>query len=190
MRYHGYLAVLRTGAVVAGSLLLVASTARAAETFTANASVKTAAGASASAPMTVTIDRFADDSERDALLKAVKNGGTPAAHEMLKGGKDVGTLQLGGRSTAIKYAYARAMGASRLITVVTCEPIVYLGAGLPEPRAKAEYKLALAVFEVNDAGTGSGELSPASKVKVNEQGAVVTEDYGADVVRLTKVAKK
>ena len=37
---------------------------------------------------------------------------------------------------------------------------------------------------------GSGEVAPAAKVKVDAQNAVVTDDYGAEVVRLSNVVRK
>jgi hypothetical protein len=37
--------------------------------------------------------------------------------------------------------------------------------------------------------TGDGEFAPAVKLSVDANGAVVTQDYGSEVVRLTKVAK-
>ena len=36
-------------------------------------------------------------------------------------------------------------------------------------------------------GAGSGELAPAATVKLNDAGAIQTQDYGAEVVRLTNV---
>jgi hypothetical protein len=40
-------------------------------------------------------------------------------------------------------------------------------------------------------GPGTGELSPAAKLRVDAQGAIVTEDFNqAEMVRLTDVVRK
>jgi hypothetical protein len=155
-----------------------------AETITATASVKNASGASTSVPLTVVVDRFASDAERDSLLAAVKSGGTAAARELLAKQRDAGTLQLGSQRAPIKYAYARTTGSGRLITIITAQPI---GDAKPKPG----YDLGLALLEVAASGAGRGELSPAAKVRIDGQGAIVTEGATpADTVQLSNIAKK
>jgi hypothetical protein len=173
-------------------LMFVASSvwAQARETMTATATVKSAGGASASAPLTAVIDRFATDAERDALVAAVKSGGTSAARDLLAKRSDAGSIQLGARRVPIKYAYSRTTGSGRLITLITAEPVVFVGAGVPDSKPKAGYDLGLVLLDVNPSGSGQGELAPAAKVRVDAQNAIVTEDYGADLVHLSNVAKK
>ena len=162
-----------------------------AETFTAVASTKSAAGVSANAPLTVVVERFATDAEREALVSAVKTGSTQAARAWLQKRKDVGTLQIGARRVPIKYAHGRSTSAGRLITIATAEPIVFVGAGVPGAKGTAGYELGLVLLDVAASGPGRGEISPAAKVRVDQQGAIVTEDFNAaDVVHLSNVVKK
>jgi hypothetical protein len=157
------------------------------ETITATASVKNASGATTTAPVTVVVDRFATDAERESLLAAVKSGGTAAARELLAKQRDAGTLQLGSQRAPIKYAYARSTGGGRLITVITAQPI----SGLPDVKPKPGYDLGLALLDLAASGPGRGELSPAAKVRIDGQGAIVTEGAApADTVQLSNVAKK
>lgn len=182
---------LAISACVLGALWWSAPAARAqAETLTASATVSTAAGASARAPLTVVIERFATDAERDELLAAVTKGGTAAAKTLLAARRDAGSVQLGANKTPIKYAYARSTGGGRLVTVVTAEPIAFVGAGVPGAKPKAGYDLGLVMLEVAESSAGQGELVPAAKVRVGENGGIVTEDYGSEVVRLSNVVKK
>jgi hypothetical protein len=174
-------------AIVLGSVSLAHAQT---ETFTAVAMVKGAAIGAGVANMTVTVNRLATDAERDALLAAVKQGGTAAARALLRGKADVGTLQLGSRPATIKYAYARSVGDGRLLTLITADPIVLLGAGLPEAKPAAGYDLGLVLLEVAASGPGKGELVPAAKVKIDAQGAVVTEDYSGETVQLTQILRK
>jgi hypothetical protein len=160
-----------------------------AETYTAIAKVQGKVGAGI-ADLTVTANRFATDAERDALLAAVKKGGTAAARTLLKSKADAGTLRLGSRPAGkIKYVYARNTGAGRLLTIITADPIVLLGSGLPEAKPAAGFDLGLVLIEVAGSAPGKGEMVPAAKVKVDAQGAIVTEDYSGETVQLTQVVK-
>lgn len=160
------------------------------ETFTAIAKVQGKVGAGI-ADLTVTANRFATDAERDALLAAVKQGGTAAARTLLRSKTDAGTLRLGARPAGtIKYVYARQTGAGRLLTIITADPIVVLGSGLPDAKPVAGYDLGLVIVELPASGPGKGEMVPAAKVKVDAQGAIVTEDYSGETVQLTQVVKK
>ena len=87
-----------------------------------------------SAPLTVVVDRFATDAERDSLLAAVKSGGTAAAE--VREAQEEETLQLGSQRVAVKYAYARNAGSGRLITVIAAQTIGSAGARETETRLR------------------------------------------------------
>src|SRR5262245_58257662 len=159
-------------------------------TLTASASVTSAGGVSARAPVTVTIDRFATDAERDELVAAVREGGTTSARALLATRADIGSVQLGGRRTPIKYAYSRSTGGGTLVTVITKEPIVFIGAGVPNAPPTTDDRLGLVLLEASASGPGQGELIPAARVRVGEHGGFVTEDYSRETVRLSDVVRK
>jgi len=173
--------------LIALSTLAVAA---AGETFTATAQVKSAGGVTASAPVTVSIDRLSTDADRDSLIAAVKKGGTDSARALLLPRPPIGTVKVGANSTAIKYAYARPGAGGRVITIVTGSPIAYVGASVPGAPAKSGFYLGLLVLDVPASGPGHGELSGAAKVTVNDQGAIVTQDYSGEVVQLQNVTGK
>jgi len=159
-----------------------------AETFTANATVKPATGAAASAPMTATVKTSAGDADRTALLAALKKGGT-AARDLLAKRPDAGTIQLAGRSTPIKYAYAHPAGADRVITIVTAEPLHFVVGAHPDTKVQAGHDLGVVLIDLSSA-PAHGEVALAAKVHADAQGAIVIDDYGDDVVRLTNVVAK
>jgi len=183
--------VRRSGlsAVVAAMIAAASLAAAAPETFTATANVKKG-GVSATAPVTVNVTKYATDAERTAAGNAVKQGGTTALKTLLASRPEVGYLQLGESRTAIKLAIERASGGGRLITVVTSEPILHLGEGVPQAKPVTGYDLALATFEVQTNGPGVGDLSPAAKVAMDDKGAFVVDDYGQTVVWLNNIAVK
>jgi len=115
------------------------------------------------------------------LIEALTKGATPAARALLAKEPDVGTVQIGDRRTVLKYVYARETTAGRQITAVTAEPIALAGAGLPA----AGFDLGLVLLDVDGSGTGRGDLVPATKIRVNDDGAFETEDYNGVVLHLS-----
>lgn len=180
-------------AVVAAVMLLsmfsiLTQSQAAGETFTATATVKSPS-ASASSQVTIHIDRFMSDQARDKVVAVARKNDIAATRAALASMEDLGYIELGKRRTPIKYAYARPTGGGRLVTVVTAEPILFLGAGLPDAKPKEGFDLALALLVLNAQNTGDGELAPATRIKSSDTGGVVTDQYGAEVVRLTGVSK-
>jgi len=165
----------------------VVSTQPAPQTFTATASVKKG-GVSASAPFTVTIVRYSPEADREAVIAAVRHGGTTAARLVLARLGDAGFVQLGERRVAVKFAAERPTGSGRLVTVVTAEPVLFLGAGIPEAKPRDGFDVAVAMLDVPEAGGGVGEFVPAARIGLDAHGALLIEDYGATVVWLGNLA--
>ncbi len=182
------------GLVALPAVLLVASTSlrgqSAAEVYTATAAVKTAGGASASAPVTISIDRKMSPREAETLTAAFKSGGAAALRKALVGVAPTGSVKLGGASaTPTRLTIERASGKGRLLTMVTDQPVLFVGGGMPDAKPKEGYDFAVIDIEVDGSGNGAGTLAPAAKIKLN-QDAFVVEDYGGvEVVRLTAVKK-
>jgi hypothetical protein len=183
--------MLVAAAVTAGATgAVVTAQAPAPKTYTATATVKTAGGASMTAPVTITVSRWTTDAERTAAMAALKKGDAA-----LKGALDAmpatGTIQVGGRSTPLHYARTLSTGSGTLVTVVATQPIAFLGAGMPEQKPKTGYQYAFATFEVDSSGKGvAGDLAPAAKLKLGPGDAVVVDDYGVEAVRLTAISSK
>ena len=96
---------LLRSAMVTGLLLAFASVSWAqTETFTATASLKTATGATMTAPVTVVVTRHTSDQERTSVMDALKKSGTSGVVQSLKGMADAGYIEIGDRRTPIKYA--------------------------------------------------------------------------------------
>jgi hypothetical protein len=174
-------------------VLVTAAGARAqtgAETYRGTATVKTAGAATATAPVTLTVDRKMSQSEADTFVAAFKSGGPDGLRKALAGVPPTGSVRLGDDKapTPTRLTIERPTDKGRLLTIVCDTPILFLGAGLPDAKPKAGYDFAVLDLEMDGTGTGSGTLAPAAKVSV-KNGAFVVEDYGSDVVRLTDVKK-
>ena len=156
-----------------------------AERFTATAAVKNASGA-ATTPLTIVVDKFSTAAERESLLKALKEGNS-SGRDLLARRPTVGSLHIGSRSTPIKYAYAVSTGDHRLITVVTGSPIVLDGAGGAAPATQPGFDLGLVLLELPSSGAGTGDLVPATKIRVEHDNSIVTEGASPDLVKLSNV---
>jgi len=159
------------------------------ETFSATASVKAASGAAATAPVTVVISRTMAAAESDKLVAALKTGGAAGLKKAFAGVAPTGSVTIGnGKPTPTRMTIERPTDKGRLITIVTDEPLLFLGASLPGAKPKAGYDFGVIDIEVDSSGAGSGTLAPAATIKVSGS-AVVVGDYGAESVRLVDVKR-
>jgi hypothetical protein len=159
------------------------------ETFSATAAVKTSGAASASAPVTITVDRKMSESEASRFVEAFKTGGAAALRKALTGVAPTGSVKLGdGKPAATRLTIERTTDKGRLLTIVTDAPILFLGAAVPGAKPKEGYDFGIIDIEVDAKGRGSGTLAPAAKVTVKE-GVFVVEDYASELVRLSGVRK-
>ena len=140
--------------------------------------------------MTITVDRKMSQGEADKLTAAFTTGGVPGLRKALVGVPPTGSIRLGaGTATPTRLTLERPTDKGRLLTIVTDQPIAFLGAGLPGAKAKEGYDFAIIDIEVDAKGSGSGTVSPAAKVTV-KQGVFVVEDYASELVKLTGVSGK
>jgi hypothetical protein len=174
-----------SGSLLALSLALAAAAPP--ETFTATASAKSGSTKVETA-VTITISRHSSASERDALTRAIRQGGSSyALRTLLLTFADAGVIQVGERKMPIKFASERPTDTGRLITVATGNPILYLGAGLPDAKPRTGHDVAVAMLVVQTSGGGTGELVLAAKVGLDKDGSLLVQDYGEAVMALTAV---
>ena len=176
---------------IAGFLLLaLAGSASAAETFTATAESKSAGGSVLKAPVTISYTNLSTPAEGDAIAAELKSGGHEAARKVLLGMKDIGVIEAGKKTVKVKYAFARPMGSGRLLTVVAAEPLAALKSEFSGIQPKAGFDLTLAILILDADGKGDGEITPAAKIKLREDGAITTEDASTETIWLKGIAKK
>jgi hypothetical protein len=182
---------LRNGvlSLVVSTLAVAPGYAQTTETFTATAAVKTAGAATASAPVTVVVDRKMPQAEADRLIGAFKAGGPSALRKALVGVPPTGTVQLAdGKAIPTRLTIESPTDKGRLLTIVADQPILFLGAGVPGAKPKEGYDFAVVDIEVDAKGAGSGTIAPAAKITVKE-GVFIVDDYASELVRLTAVKK-
>jgi hypothetical protein len=166
-----------------------ATSSQAGDTYTATASITTEGGATASAPITITVTRPTPEAEAARLRAAYEKGGAGALRQALAGIEPAGSIRVGsGKPMPVRIAMERPTDQGRLLTLVTDRPLVFLGAGLPDPKPREGFEFGIVDVVLNNAGGGEGTMSPAAKVTVR-QGAFVVDEYAGGVLRLTNVKK-
>ena len=179
---------LAAAALASSVLIAPAASGQADEAFTATASVKTKE-VSATAPVSITISRFATDAERASVNGALKSGGNRAAKDALAKMPDCGKLEMGENHVPIKYAVARSTGSGRVLVLATAEPLLHSATGFPEAKPKSKDDVAVAILVLDANNTGHGELAAAAQVKTTSSGAITIDHYDAPKIWLKNIAK-
>jgi hypothetical protein len=155
------------------------------EIYTGTAAFAGGAAGKSSVLLTVIVRRYATSAEREALIAAVKKGGAGSAHTLLAKRDTIGTVDVGGRQTPLKYAYAWDLNGRRQITLVTADPIA-----MTDVRHEPGYDVGFILLDLDASGSGAGEFVPAAKIHVDEQNAVVAENSSTGMLHLTGIARK
>ena len=79
---------------------------------------------------------------------------------------------------------------SREITVVTDQPIFFVGGGRVDAKPREGYEVAVIQFEMDSAGMGRGTMTAAAKVKPGGETGVQIDDYAEKPIRLVTVVRK
>jgi hypothetical protein len=170
--------------------LLAAGAASAAETWTARAEQKSADGKLRTADVAITLDRMLTPMERDALLAAFKGGDQAALKKALVSQPVLGYVQGAKVRVPVKFAWPRSTGSGKIVTIVCAEPIYFIGGDAPNAKPKAGYDFGYVLLILDANGKGTGEAAPAAKLKIREDGALVTDEYSGETVWLKDVARK
>jgi hypothetical protein len=156
------------------------------ENFAAVAALNGSGGSTADTPITISIRQYTSDGDRKEMLAALTKG-MPEARAFLAKKKDVGTIQIGGRQTALKYAYAHTTPGGRLIAFAAIVPIALPDTGTRNAQPRAGYDAGVVFLDLPIAAPASGQLIPNANVHVDADGSILAEDSSGDVVRLTNV---
>jgi len=155
------------------------------ETYAGTAAAAGGAAGKSPVPLSVTVLRYATTAEREALIAAVKKGGAGSAHALLAKRETIGTVDVGGRKTPLKYAYAWNVDGRRQITLVTADPVA-----IPDLKHEPGFDVGFILLDLDASGSGGGEFVPAAKAHVDDQNAIVTEHSSAGMLRLTGITRK
>ena len=159
------------------------------ETFTATATTKTAGGPSATAPVIVTIERTMSREEAGRLVLAFRSDGAAGLRKALEGVAPTGVVRIGAHEVLARLTIERVTDKGRMLTIVTDQPLLFLGAGLPGAKPRDGFDFAVVDIEIDAHGAGTGTLAAAARI-TTQQEMFIVKDYADDIIRLTAVTAK
>jgi hypothetical protein len=168
--------------------LILAGQVLAADVYQATARFTDAKGERASIPVTISLEATTPEAERTALAEKAR-AKPESAKELLTGLKQLGYIEARDRRVPIRYAYVQPGGDGQFITVLSDEPLGYIGGDKKYVKSKGGFELTYATLMTNASGQGRGEMAPACKIKFMPSGAPAVEDYGSQVVWLDDAKK-
>ena len=174
--------------LLAPAIVFAQKSAAPPETFIANAQV-TRSGASASATVTIQIDHYTQPDDLTTMQDALKYGGYPRFLPALRQAPVAGSVEMAGRKVLARWARQVPTDKGRTISVVTESPIAFLGGSGITSKPRAGYELAILLFDVDTAGTGSGTMAAAARVKPGGASGVQVDDYADTPITLTGIHK-
>jgi hypothetical protein len=158
------------------------------EVFNARASVGAAAGRG-DAYVTIRVDHYSAKNDLDKLHDALKNGGSAAFVQALKGSPIAGRFEVGSRTVSIRYAKEVPSDKGRTITLVLDSPVYFIGGGVPGAKPREGFDVAVVQLDMDSSGVGEGRMAVAAKVKPGQDAADI-DAYEGEPIKLLSVMRK
>lgn len=120
--------------------------------------------------MAIDVRRWSDAGEQEAVVTAVRAGGTEGLLELLPGLAELGSLRIE-NDTSVKFKIALTQpgrGGASSITLIGDRPVLWESAswGIFDRRA-LEYRFVALQLQLDGSGRGTGRLSLATQVSVD-----------------------
>ena len=157
-------------------------------TVTADAYLPGAAGAPA-ATITMQINRYSTQVDLDAVASGLKHGGYPGFLTALRQVPVVGTVTVGGQTVDIRWAREQLVANARSVVLITDKPVFFVGAGRIDAKPRAGNEVAVLQYTLEDAGTGTGSIAAAARVKPGGPTGVTVDDYSDTPIELKNIKR-
>lgn len=172
-----------------GMSALMAGSALAADVYQGTAKFRSADGKQVSMPVTITVDKPMSDADRLAIVEAVKSK-PDGAKAVLAGKPQLGVIEANNTKVPIRYVYATSLVEGQNITVISDEPLGFIGGAKKDAKSKEGFDLTYAQISMDaKTGAGKGEMGPAAKIKWMASGAPAPERYDNKIVWIENVTK-
>jgi hypothetical protein len=136
-------------------------------------------------PLTVQIDDYTPEHDRTAMTDALKYNGYPGFLNALRSAPKAGTLDVAGDKFAIRWARTVDTDTGRIVTIVTDQPVAFVGQGRRGSKATAGYEVAVMQLTLDKTGHGTGTMAAAARVKPGGETGVRIDNYADKPLTLT-----
>jgi hypothetical protein len=122
--------------------------------------------------LTIHVDRYSTDAERDATGTAFDTGGFTGLTAALRKTPANGYVEVADRRWAIRYARQERTPTGRHIVFVIDQPIFFPAGRELNPKRREGFDLAVIQVEVDETGNGQGTLAASARIRVGGQAEV------------------
>ncbi len=136
-------------------------------------------------PMTVQIDDYTPDHDRTTMTDALKYTGYPGFLNALREAPKAGTLDVAGDKFTIRWARTVDTDTGRVVTIVTDQPVAFVGQGRRGAKSTAGYEVAVMQLTLDKTGHGTGTMAAAARVKPGGETGVRIDSYAEKPLTLT-----
>ena len=144
----------------------------------------------ASAPITIQVDAYTKDADRKVMEEALRAGGYPGFLTALRKAPIVGSVMAGDQKFTVRWAKQVPDGTGRIISIVTDQPIFFVGGGKVGAKPREGFELAVLQLKMDDAGTGEGTMAAAARVKPGGETGVRIDQYADQPIKLVSIRRE
>jgi hypothetical protein len=169
----------------------IAGQAVATDVYQGTAKFRNAEGKQVATKVTITLEKTMPDVNRRAAVEKIRSN-PASAKSVLTSYPQLGTIEAENRSVPIRFVYVTSLVDGQKITVISDEPLGFIGGAKKDAKSKEGFDLTYAMLTLSTEGESKGEMGPATKVKWMESGAPAPERYDNKIVwieGLTKTTK-
>ena len=180
--------VLSTSLSIAALALVLSVPQAGPEAFDLVGKVSPRSGAATGAvtvPMILQIDRYTPDHERTKMTDGLKYGGYPGFVKALREAPAAGSLEVAGDKFVVRWARSADTDTGRTVTIVTDQPVAFVGGGRKGAKSTAGYEVAVLQLTLDKAGKGTGTMAAAARVKPGGETGVRIDNYADAPIALT-----
>jgi len=160
----------------------------AADIYNGTAKFKNAEGKSVSVKVTITVEGTMAETDRLDVVQKVRSNPN-SAKSVLASKPKLGMIEADNRRVPIRYVLVSSLVDGQNITVISDEPLGFIGGAAKDAKSKEGFDLTYAMITMKSSGENKGEMGPATKVKWMESGAPAPERYGNKIVWIDNVTK-
>jgi hypothetical protein len=135
------------------------------------------------------VDRAMDEASRARVTDVLKHEGYQKFFAVFRPLPAIGVVEFDGRTVQLRYERDQRAGTSRRLILVADRPLFFFGANAAKPRAGYELTVVDLVIDALGAGTGTGTIAGAARVKPAPDGSVILDDFAEAPVQLTAVRR-
>ncbi|MFA9453514.1 MAG: hypothetical protein ACERK6_06305 [Candidatus Aminicenantaceae bacterium] len=156
------------------------------EVFVCNALVTAAPGSPATTRLTITIDGYSSDEDRQKYLEILKTDGQPGLRKALENVEVGWVVPRGQLREPVNFARSNKVEGGRIINIVKTRYLRFLEFALGTPQSR-DYDITFIQLKIDENGEGEGYMFAGTRLFINDENRLVLEQRGTTPIKLSSV---